>query len=308
MNLFNGQVVCIIRLQNSVAGNLKGERTLQDAHIFSSTLADLAVASLIEEVSLTPKPGLVDQNDQGSHDDLTFGMMVNSAKCLHETFYEMAMVAFGEKPSQYLREQIGEIGRSGESTMYQVTNGVNTHKGAIWSLGLLTAAAAIHRGESDEIALCFTAGEIARFEDPFIPPSLTNGIKAVNKYGVNGAKVEAQLAFPHIRTISLPIFKSSLNQFDYETAKFYSFLALMVNLDDTCLLHRGGLDGLGYAKQYAANILENGHLDELKSMNEEFIKRRLSPGGSADLLAATIYLFKICQMKSSFNREFATIH
>ena len=281
---------------------------MQDAHTFSSVLADLAVASLIEEVSLTPKPGLVDQKDQGSHDDLTYTIMVKSANCLRNTFYKMAMVAFREKPSQYLREKIGEIGREGEQAMYQATNGVNTHKGAIWSLGLLTAAAAIHSGECDEPTLCFTAGEIARFEDRFIPPQLTNGIKAINKYGVNGAKVEAQLAFPHIRAYSLPIFKSSLNQYNYEVAKHHAFLALMANLDDTCLLHRGGIEGLNYAKQYAAEVLESGHLNDLETMNEDFKNRYLSPGGSADLLAATIYLNKISQMELSKKLEFATNH
>ena len=281
---------------------------MQDAHVFSSTLADLAVASLIEEVSLTPKPGLVDKQDQGSHDDLTFAIIVQSANCLRETFYEMSMIAYGEKPSQYLREKIGEIGRKGESAMFEVTNGVNTHKGAIWSLGLLTAAAAIHQDQCEELALCFTAGEIARFEDRFIPAQLTNGIKAINKYGVNGAKVEAQLAFPHIRQISLPIFKSSLGQGHYESAKLRTLLALMANLDDTCLLHRGGLEGLDYVKQYAGNILESNDLNELHIMNEDFKARRLSPGGSADLLAATIYVYKICQMKSLNKREFATIH
>ena len=281
---------------------------MQDAQVFSSTLADLAVASLIEEVSLTPKPGLVDKQDQGSHDDLTFSMMVQSANCLHETFYEMAMIAFEERPSQYLREKIGEIGRKGESAMFEVTNGVNTHKGAIWSLGLLTAAASIHQAQCDEQALCYTAGEIARFEDRFIPTQLTNGIKAMKKYGVNGAKVEAQLAFPHIRQISLPVFKSSLGQGHYESAKFRTLLALMANLDDTCLLHRGGLDGLKYVKQYAEEVLESGDLNELHTMNDDFKARRLSPGGSADLLAATIYVYKICQMKFSNKREFATIH
>lgn len=308
MNLSNGQEVCTRPQQNSGVGNVKEERRLQDAHNFSSTIADLAVASLIEEVSLTPKPGLVDQKDQGSHDDLDFSIMVKSAKCLHDTFSKMALAAFGEKPSQYLREKIGEIGREGEKTMYQVTNGVNTHKGAIWSLGLLTASAAIHKGECDELALCFTAGALAKFEDRYIPPQITNGIRAINKYGVNGAKVEAQLAFPHIRNISLPIFKTSLQQYNYDIAKFRSFLALVANLDDTCLLHRGGIEGLNYAKQYAGSVLESGNLNELQAMNDEFIERHLSPGGSADLLAATIYIYKVCQMKILEKEKLATIH
>ncbi|MFP3918959.1 triphosphoribosyl-dephospho-CoA synthase [Lysinibacillus telephonicus] len=281
---------------------------MQDPHILATTLADLAVASLIEEVSLTPKPGLVDRIDQGSHDDLTFSMMLESANCLHNTFYNMAMAAYDKKPSQYLREKIGEIGREGEAQMFQVTNGVNTHKGAIWSLGLLTAAAAIQKEQSNDDALCFTAAEIAQYEDRFIPHQMTNGIKAVRKYGVHGAKAEAQLAFPHIRKYSLPVFKASLNQFNYEIAKFHSFLALMANLDDTCLLHRGGLEGLNFAKKYAFKVLKTGDLNELKTMNEKFKERNLSPGGSADLLAATIYLYKISQLVSSPENAYATVN
>lgn len=281
---------------------------MQDPHVLAIKLADLAVASLIEEVSLTPKPGLVDMNNQGSHEDLTFSLMLNSAKSLHNTFYNMAMIAYGKKPSQYLREKIGEIGREGEAEMFRVTKGVNTHKGAIWSLGLITAAASIHNGQSDESTLCFTAGEIARYEDRFIPTQITNGIKAIKKYGIHGAKAEAQHAFPHIRKYSLPVFKASLNKYNYETAKFHSFLALMANLDDTCLLHRGGLEGLNYAKKYALKVLKTGQLNELDKMNEKFIERNLSPGGSADLLAATIYLYKVRQLTSLKEEAYASIN
>lgn len=280
---------------------------LQDAHQLSSTLAELAVASLIEEVLLTPKPGLVDQNDSGSHDDLTILMMIKSALCLRETFYKLAQVAYGKKPSQTLREKVGEIGREGEKIMYQVTGGVNTHKGAIWSIGLLTAAAAILKNQWNEEALCFTASEIAKYEDRYIPPQRTNGLRVIQQYGVQGAKVEAQLAFPHIRYYSLPIFKETLQKCSYETAKLRALLALIAHLDDTCILHRGGMEGLHYAKQYANKVLQNGNLDELQTMNEQFIRRNLSPGGSADLLAATIYIYKICQLQFTNKLKVVTI-
>lgn len=276
---------------------------MEKAHTLSTRLADLAVESLVEELSLTPKPGLVDKLDQGSHRDLTFSLMMESAKCLHKTFYEMSMAAYSKRPSQELREKIGEIGRAGEAVMFRVTGGVNTHKGAIWSLGLITAAAAIHLGRCNEEQICFTAGAIARFEDRFIPPQLTNGIRAIQKYGVHGAKAEAQLAFPHIRKYGLPMLKEALKSCDYETAKFYSFLGLVANLDDTCLLHRGGMEGLVYAKQYAHKVIECNRLHELHSMNEDFIERNLSPGGSADLLAATIYVYKISQLPSNLEQE-----
>lgn len=276
---------------------------MEKAHTLSTRLADLAVESLVEELSLTPKPGLVDRLNQGSHHDLTFPIMMDSAKSLHNTFYKMAMAAYGKYPSQELREKIGEIGREGETVMFQVTGGINTHKGAIWSLGLLTGAAAIHLGRCDEEQLCFTAGAIAKYEDRFIPPQLTNGIKAIQKYGVHGAKVEAQLAFPHIRKFGLPLLKEALKISDYETAKFYSFLGLVANLDDTCILHRGGMEGLEYAKQYANKVLESNKLQELHSMNEAFVERNLSPGGSADLLAASIYVFKVSNLPSIVEKE-----
>nr|WP_106782492.1 triphosphoribosyl-dephospho-CoA synthase MdcB [Lysinibacillus timonensis] len=281
---------------------------MEKAHTLSTRLADLAVESLVEELSLTPKPGLVDQLDQGSHDDLTYSIMMDSAKSLHQTFYEMSMAAYGNCPSQELREKIGEIGRYGEVEMFRVTNGVNTHKGAIWSLGLITAATAIHLGNCSEEQICFTAGAIAKYEDRFIPHQVTNGIKAVQRYGVHGAKAEAQMAFPHIRKYSLPMLKEALKRYDYETAKFYSFLALVANLDDTCILHRGGMEGLVYAKQSAKNVLKSNRLDELHSMNENFIERNLSPGGSADLLAATIYVYKISQLPSILKQEVEGVH
>ncbi len=276
---------------------------MEKAHTLSTQLANLAVESLVEELSLTPKPGLVDKLDQGSHHDLTFSIMMESAKSLHNTFYEMSMAAYGKQPSQELREKIGEIGRAGEAEMFRVTSGVNTHKGAIWSLGLITAAAAIHLGRCTENQLCFTAGAIAKYEDRFIPPQLTNGIKVVQKYGVHGAKIEAQLGFPHLRNYGLPMFKEALSKYDYETAKFYSFLTLVANLDDTCILHRGGMEGLVYAKKCANNVLKSNRLQELHAMNENFIERNLSPGGSADLLASTIYVYKISQLPSILEQE-----
>lgn len=266
-----------------------------DKQYLAETLAQMAVSALIEEVSLTPKPGLVDEKDQGAHQDLTLEMMVGSAQSLQSTFYEMAMAAFNEGPSQTLREQIGEIGRRGEKVMLQFTGGVNTHKGAIWSLGLLTAAAAFHGGMADEETICFTAGKIARYEDRYIPRTITNGMKAIHKFGVNGARVEAQMAFPHIRQYSLPMLKSTVHKTNYEQAKHFSLLSLIAHLDDTCLLHRGGLEGLNYAKNQAKQIIASANLQELEKMNQSFIARNLSPGGSADLLAATIYLVKIKQ-------------
>ena len=107
-------------------------------------LADFAVDALIAEVNLTPKPALVDRRGSGAHQDLTLELMERSAHSLHPMFVAMAQAAFQHRScSLALREAIGEIGRVGEATMLDTTNGVNTHRGAIWALGLMVTAAAL---------------------------------------------------------------------------------------------------------------------------------------------------------------------
>lgn len=100
----------------------------------SKYLADKAVEALMEEALLTPKPGLVDRRDTGSHSDMNLDLMLKSAASLQETFYKIGEAAWSEKPTQKLREKIARIGRKGEYDMLKETKGVNTHKGAIWLL------------------------------------------------------------------------------------------------------------------------------------------------------------------------------
>src|SRR5690349_19083732 len=105
-------------------------------------LADQVVAALIDEVTLTPKPGLVDTRGRGAHSDLSWLLMVHSAWTLHPTFRAMASAGQTIADPQLLREHIGQLGRQGEAAMMAATRGVNTHRGAIWALGLLVTAAA----------------------------------------------------------------------------------------------------------------------------------------------------------------------
>jgi triphosphoribosyl-dephospho-CoA synthase len=107
------------------------------------TLADCAVRALIEEALLTPKPALVDQRGPGAHHDLDLGRLLRSARALHAPFRAMALVAHGRLPDAELRETLGAIGRRAEQRMLAATGGSNAHRGAIWVLGLLTAALAM---------------------------------------------------------------------------------------------------------------------------------------------------------------------
>src|SRR5690625_1733194 len=257
--------------------------------------AGLAVQSLLDEVELTPKPGLVDQLDAGSHDDLTLDMMRASAISLEETFYNIASISYNRSPSQQLREEIEAIGRVGEQKMSEVTNEVNTHKGAIWALGLLVSAYSSGVGKFTVEKTLDIAGKIARYSDRFNDVTkLTNGKRVKSKYRVNGAKEQAEQGFPHILKYSMPalIYAREINMSENDARK-HSLLSLIAHLDDTCILHRGGMDGLLYAKKAAMEIVKSENVKTMTDLNEVFIDRNISPGGSADLLAATLFLDRL---------------
>lgn len=263
----------------------------------SEHLAELAVTALIEEAELTPKPGLVDKQNTGAHTDLNIELMIRSAQSLRTTFADIAYTAFQQKPSQRLREEIAEIGRHGERVMLQATGGTNTHKGAIWAIGLLTASAAIHRPGASASQIAFTAGELARYPDRYAPKISSNGSRVRQRYKVNGAKGEAQQGFPHVTDIALPtLYRAREEGIEEPLARLDALIALIAHLDDTCVLHRGGLDALRAAKEKAFSILTAGGVstppgwDALKELDAELLARNASPGGSADLLAAALFL------------------
>ncbi len=269
---------------------------MEGSHLekFSSAVASIAVSSLIEELELTPKPGLVDQRNTGAHKDLTFQLMMASAESLKDTFKEMALVSYGRSPTQSLREEIAAIGRDGEKRMFEVTGGINTHKGAIWSIGLLVSAFSIGKGLFTTERILSTAGMLAGFPDRNCPKEDTNGKKVMEKFGVEGAKGEAQQGFPHIAYFSLPMLNSSRAKgLSEEKAQLNALFSLMAHLDDTCILYRGGTAGLSFTKEQAVYYLTSGDFNLLVKLDEEFIKHNLSPGGSADLLAATLFLDKV---------------
>ncbi|WP_054635797.1 triphosphoribosyl-dephospho-CoA synthase [Thalassobacillus sp. C254] len=276
----------------------------------SKYLADKAVEALMEEALLTPKPGLVDRRDTGSHSDMNLDLMLKSAASLQETFYKIGEAAWSEKPTQKLREKIARIGRKGEYDMLKETKGVNTHKGAIWAIGLLTAASAIKGPEADAGSITDTAAQIARFDDRYAPVKETNGEKAIKKYQVRGAKGQAQQGFPHVIDIGLP----ALLQYreaghPEEQARLYSLISMMAYLDDTCLLHRGGSQVLEQTKERCRKILLAGGpasgqgWRHLLQLNNYLIEENASPGGSADLLAAVLFIDSIQIRLSRYKTE-----
>lgn len=271
-------------------------------------LAEFAVQALLDEVNLTPKPALVDQRGSGAHDDLSLELMEHSAQSLFPMFKEMAQAA--EKYGtvcQALREEIGHIGRQGERQMLQVTQGINTHRGAIWSLGLMVTATALTLEKQKRLTvpdLCRLAGKIACLEDRFIPvQALTHGQKIRQQYGINGAKQQAQQGFPVIVQYGWPQLCLSRSKSISEShARLDSLLAMMSQLTDTCVIYRAGLSGLEQMQDGAKYVLASGGSSTLKGqqalqqLEHNLLAIRASAGGAADLLAALLFLDSISRM------------
>lgn len=285
----------MIRRLNSGVG-LKAVLTMNHS-VFAASLAAKAVKALMEEALLTPKPGLVDARDNGSHTDMSIDLMLASARSLENTFREIANVSYQHPVNRTLREKIAEIGRDGEKVMLRATNGVNTHKGAIWALGLLVSARAVLSGERDPLQIMSIAGRIASFHDRYRPLQQTNGQSVKKKYAVVGAEEEAKLGFPHIQDEALPaLLRARACRKTEVEARIEALLALMASVDDTCILHRGQLtDLMAIQRMSAAVLAADGFRTQsgrklFYRLSEYCNVRQLSPGGSADLLAATLFL------------------
>ncbi|MCY0387022.1 triphosphoribosyl-dephospho-CoA synthase [Robbsia sp. Bb-Pol-6] len=269
-------------------------------------LAAQAVAALIDEAELTPKPALVDQRGSGAHVDLDLPLMRRSAQALRPGFMAMARAAQGRLPDQPLREQLAAIGRDAERAMLAVTSGSNAHRGAIWILGLLVAAAAL--GDASSVshaatALAERAAGIARYPDRHAPVSAladSHGARVRARYGAAGARGEALAGFPHVVNIGLPALRAARARREPETAaRLNALVAIVAVLEDTCLLHRGGAEALATARRGAARILAAGGVAQpaghaaLLRLDHELLARNASPGGAADLLAATLFIDRI---------------
>ena len=264
-------------------------------------LADMAVDALIDEADLSPKPALVDRRGNGAHTDLHLGLMHASALSLWPAFKEMAQAAseFGEVGLP-LREAIGRIGREGEQAMLATTNGVNTHRGAIWALGLLVTAAALEPESTAPGAIALRAARLALLDDRYAPHPLSHGAQVAQRYGARGAREEAQLGFPAVIQRALPQLKHSRAAGHGEqNARLDALLAIMTNLADTCVLYRAGETGLQTMQLGAQAVLEAGGSASLAGrrrlhrLDEQLIALNASPGGAADLLAACLFLDRI---------------
>lgn len=268
----------------------------------SAWLADRVVDALLDEAWLTPKPGLVDQRGSGAHADLDLELMGCSARALRSAFASMAGAAYeAVAPTLALREVLGRLGREAEVAMMRATHGVNTHRGAIWALGLLVAGAALVGPGGRTSAIAMSAARIARLPDRGAPVRTGHkGEQACRRFGVAGARGQAQAGFPQVVQAGLPTLRGSRARGDSETAaRLNALLSIMSGLDDTCVLSRAGPAALRALQQSAAQVLAAGGVASLagrrrlRHLDAQALASNASPGGAADLLAATLFLDRV---------------
>lgn len=282
-------------------------------HDKAMKISNLAIKALLYEVCASPKPGLVDRGNSGAHVDMNIFTFINSSISLIPTFYSCTMTGLEnpEKSPQDVFKRIRNIGIQGEKQMYHSTKGVNTQKGLIFSLGTLCAAAGQIVSKNEKIAVNRISHIVAEMTTGIIekeleslngqeinPIQLTAGQRLYLKYGVTGIRGEAQQGFSTVVKHGVPYLKNCLSErLTMNDAMVNTLLYIMTMAEDTNVLWRSDKDGLQYVKSKAKNALELGGMKTpeghkaIQLMDKDLIKKNISPGGSADLLAITLMFY-----------------
>lgn len=309
-NSLRGCLVCGKPGRACAAGRLHSVAQLQAvtgqilrAHFLPTDrerIAQLAYESLLDEVSTTPKPGLVDRRNCGSHKDMCLETFVSSANALRPYF--AACVTIGHETAHlspkdtFLR--LRQAGIQAEKTMLEATGGVNTHKGAIFTLGILCGS--IGRLGSYELKdILHQAALMGKeAERDFASASgHTAGERLYLQKKLRGIRGEVADGFPSVANIGLPAYQEALgNGLSPNDAGVITLLHLIANVQDTNLYHRGGSAGAAWAAESAKALLQTAAyppISLIEKLDNAFISRNLSPGGCADLLAVTCFLHRL---------------
>ncbi len=269
-------------------------------------IASYAHRAVLTEVLLTPKPGLVDQRNCGAHRDMDLQTFLASARAILPSWSRFVEIGYacGHIPAGDFLPVARPAGLLCERAMLEATRGVNTHKGAIFSLGLLCSAAgrlfAKGMGLNRE-RICSEAARICvglvDLELSRTHATNTAGERSFRRYGITGARGEAASGYAMVRTIALPVYdRLRLDGVGEDLALLHVLLHLLAVNFDTNLVSRGGLAGLNYVRDYSGRLLREGGvlapegLNKMEAFDDELIARHLSPGGSADLLGVTWFL------------------
>lgn len=283
----NGNPISATSLRRALdKGNLKEAMEYIPKSTVPYLVADLAERALRMELDTTPKPGLVDRRDNGAHKDMDYALMSKSISALRPYLTRLAV----ESAKDIDPAKIKEIGIEAEKAMLKATGGVNTHKGALFCIGLSVAAASYLASTTGSVEAYSFKELVSRAASEIPSARGTHGAEVKRSFKAVGALENARAAYPELFTDWLPYYRS-LEGDPFRCHK--TLLHIMTTLDDTNILHRRGAEGLAHAEAEAARLLEDFSESGLSSLNKDFIRENISPGGSADMLSLTIFIESI---------------
>lgn len=284
-----GNAVSASRVRKAMEqGDMSTIRQLVPPTTLPYIIAHLATQALQAELDTTPKPGLVDKDNNGAHRDMDYALMQRSIDTLHPYFVKLALLGCADALPTHT--SIRDVGIEAEKAMLSATNGVNTHKGALFSMGLAVVAAA-HEKNTDSLQTTIKA-LAASFPDT----NGTHGSKAKllskGTTAIKGALDNAREGYEMLFAEWLPFYIERRKEHDAYTLH-KTLLRIMCDLDDTNVIYRTDLATAEEVKQEARVLLDSFSKAALKDMDRHYTTRNISPGGAADMLSLTIFIGSI---------------
>lgn len=303
-----GVAVSASRVRRAMESNsLKEAAQLVPPTTLPYIIAHLATRALHAELDTTPKPGLVDKDNSGAHRDMDHALMSRSIRAIHPYFVRLALLGFAaDMPSH---DDIVKTGIEAERAMFEATNGVNTYKGALFSMGLAVVAVAGKAWQGSSITPQTLSAAISKLAFAFPDTKGTHGSKAKQTAAsetatFKGALDNAREGYPMLFNDWLP-FYANLSKNGEPHALHLTLLRIMCDLDDTNIVYRTSLAMMKQVKEESRDVLsrwseathgtpqDDGgtNLDTiLGDMNRSFVQRNISPGGSADMLSLVVFI------------------
>ena len=271
----------------------------------NKNIATLATKALLYEVSISPKAGLVSRLSNGSHKDMNFYTFIDSSLALHNYFlncFDYGQEKLFSCPDFF--KDLREVGKVAEKEMYEATKGINTHKGTIFSMGILLAVLGVHLKENKEIDLKILSEKIKEMCKPLLNELeaskniSTYGEKAYKEYHLTGARGLAISGYEIVLLDGINKLKDFCKTLDFETACILLLFYYMSVLDDTNIVNRASITTLKEVKILSKELFEENKKtlvkenikNSMSKLNDIFIEKNISAGGSADLLILTIFI------------------
>lgn len=271
-------------------------------------IGEAALLGMLYEVSASPSPGLVSPYSNGAHKDMDFFTFLKSSSSIAYSMYLCAQTGI-DNPKWDILKHLRKIGIDAEDNMLKATGGVNTQKGLLFLLGILCAASGrcikrkliLNRlnisNLCSEICLGIVEKELRGIK---ADKELSNGERLYIENGITGIRGEVERGIPTVINFGIPAYEDALKGgLITSEALCHSLIAIMEAVEDTTVINRCGMGGLLYMRSCAKRAMELGGMKSIEgreyitALNNDFIKRNISPGGAADLLAATVMIYEL---------------